>query len=76
MSVTVRIPTPLRKITNGADKVSVNTAAIKDPTIINFISTFSFLRFYPHNFLSSLSLLVRRIILRQKFFFKFIKFFR
>ena len=30
MSVTVRIPTPLRKVTNGADKVDVEGATLKD----------------------------------------------
>ena len=30
MSVTVRIPTPLRKITNGADKVSVSGSSISE----------------------------------------------
>ena len=30
MSVTVRIPPPLRKITNGADKVSVSGSSISE----------------------------------------------
>ena len=30
MSITVRIPTPLRKVTNGADKVDVEGATLKD----------------------------------------------
>ena len=30
MSVTVRIPTPLRRVTNGQDKVSVEGAALND----------------------------------------------
>ena len=30
MSVTVRIPTPLRRVTNGQDKVSVDGAALND----------------------------------------------
>lgn len=30
MSVTVRIPTPLRKITNGLDKVSVSGSSISE----------------------------------------------
>ncbi len=30
MSVTVRIPTPLRKVTNGADKVDVEGATLND----------------------------------------------
>ena len=30
MSVVVRIPTPLRRVTNGQDKVSVDGAALND----------------------------------------------
>ena len=30
MSATVRIPTPLRKVTNGEDKASVNSGTMKD----------------------------------------------
>ena len=30
MSVTVRIPTPLRRLTNGQDKVSVDGATLGD----------------------------------------------
>ncbi|MCH8205713.1 MAG: MoaD/ThiS family protein [Chloroflexi bacterium] len=30
MSVTVRIPTPLRRVTNGQDKVSVDGAVLND----------------------------------------------
>ena len=30
MSATVRIPTPLRKVTNGEDKASVNSGTLKD----------------------------------------------
>ena len=30
MSVTVRIPTPLRRVTNGADKVDVDGATLND----------------------------------------------
>ena len=33
MSVTVRIPTPLRRITNGADKVSVEGQNLKEIVI-------------------------------------------
>lgn len=30
MSITVRIPTPLRRVTNGADKVDVEGATLND----------------------------------------------
>lgn len=33
MSVTVRIPTPLRRVTNGADKVSVDGQDLKEIVI-------------------------------------------